>query len=123
MCSAYKMYKSDTHIAKCADYVILSPMRSKIKILIIEMKRTNCNRKHMQMIGAKCFIEYCFSLMNKLHINRRNFRRDLIYKFVAFTHANKTLNKRPTENYRSGDSPNEYITITYAKKYNYRFLC
>jgi hypothetical protein len=80
---------------KRADFVIIADTATEKIILCIEMKKNKDQNKTIiqQLIGAKCFIEYCKEI-GKAFWKRQNFLDGYQYRFVSIAHI--PISKRKT---------------------------
>lgn len=99
-----------------SDYILISESAEGKWIVYIEMKRGNAEVKKIrnQLIGSKCFIDYCKSLVNFFYEGEQHFKDfEERYVYLNTKIEEQSIQKTTTvpPNHRLNDNPSDFLPI------------
>ncbi len=99
-----------------SDYVLISESAEGKWIIYIEMKKGNLDEKKIknQLMGSKCFIDYCRSLVNSFCEGEQHFK-DFGERYVCFNTRieNRSMQKTTTVPLKHplNDNPDDFLYL------------
>ena len=117
-----RIFKGGNGECKRCDYIFLFPYQNNKYALFIEMKRGNPSNKNaiiQQLIGGRCFLDYCDSILKHFHKIKKPLN-DYKSRYVCFTRTQ--IDKKPIKQRRrkarltTHMSPEKFLKISSERR-------